>query len=120
MLLKITNEQDFYMIARNFYNNSEGNTECQFEKDIRLINSLKGQFKKYSNAPDTCDLRLMLNYYIVLSNVFGLAVDVMLRYRIPQEYHSYLAVLPSITKGKKEDPNCFSYELYNNFKEMLQ
>lgn len=118
MLLKITNEQDFYIIARNFYNNSEGNTESQFEKDIRIINSLKGLFKKYNNDPSSCDLRLMLNQYIILSNVFGIAVDVMLRYRIPQEYHSYLAVLPTVVKGKKEDPNCFSYELYNDFKEM--
>lgn len=119
-MLKIKNEQDFYLIARNFYNNSEGNTEYQFEQDIRLINSLKNQLKKYHNDPYACDLRCMLNTYIILSNIFGVAIDVMLRYRIPQEYHSYLSVLPKITKGKIEDKNCFSYELYRKFKEILQ
>lgn len=118
MLLKISNEQEFYLIARNFYNNGEGNTEAQFEKDLRLISSLKGQLKKYSNNPEGCDLRLMLNQYITLNNVFGIAADIMLRFRVPPELHTYLAVLPKITKGKKEDPNCFSYELYYDFKEM--
>ena len=119
MLLSITSEQDFYLIARNFYNNGQGNTEEQFKQDLRIISSLKTQLKKYYVNPAECDLRLLLNYYIVLSNVFGIAVDVMLRYRVPQHLHPYLAVLPVLIKDKAIDYNCFSEELYNDFKSKL-
>ena len=118
MLLKITNEQDFYLIARNFYNNGQGNTEDQFRQDLRLISSLKSQLKKYQTGSGY-DLRLMLNNYIILSNVFGIAVDVMLRFRVPQQLHPYLAVFPVLLKGKLKDPDCFSIDLYNEFKVML-
>ena len=119
MLLTIANEQEFYLIARNFYNNGQGNTEEQFRQDIRIISSLKNQLKKYHIAPEECDLRLLLNNYIILSNVFGIAADVMLRFRIPQDLHQYLAVLPVLIKDKPIDDNCFSHDLYNDFKSKL-
>ena len=118
MLMTIKNEQDFYLIARNFYNNSAGNTEEQFQRDLRLIGTLKNYLKKYE-LKEEYDLRAILNVYITLTNIFGLATDVILRYRCPANLHPYLAVLSKVMTGKKEDPDVFSYEFYRDFKNNL-
>lgn len=118
MLMTIKNEQDFYLIARNFYNNSAGNTEDQFQRDLRLIGTLKTYLKKYELKEDY-DLRAILNVYITLTNVFGMATDIILRYKCSSNFHPYLAVLSKLMTGKKEDPDVFSYELYQDFQQNL-
>lgn len=118
MLMTIKNEQDFYLIARNFYNNSAGNTEDQFQRDLRLIGTLKTYLKKYEIKEDY-DLRAILNVYITLTNVFGIATDIILRYKCSANFHPYLAVLSKIITGKKEDPDVFSYELYKDFQQNI-
>ena len=118
MLMTIKNEQEFYIIARNFYNNSAGNTEDQFQRDLRLIGTLKTYLKKYEMKEDY-DLRAILNIYITLTNIFGMATEVILRYRCPANFHPYLAVLSKIMTGKQEDPDVFSYEFYREFKNNL-
>ena len=118
MIMSIKNEQDFYLIARNFYNNSAGNTEEQFQRDLRLIGTLKTYLKKYELKEDY-NLRAILNVYITLTNIFGMATDIILRYRCPANYHPYLAVLSKIMNGKQEDPDVFSYELYQDFQKNI-
>lgn len=117
-MITITSDYDFKMIARNFYNNHAGNTEYDFEKDLKLFNTMKNQLLKYISG-EKDNIRIILNTYITLSNVFSIAADVMLRYKMPHHLHPYIAVFPKIFKGKIEDKNCFSYEFYQDVMEIL-
>lgn len=116
--MKITNDYEFISIAKNFYNNGEGNTEVEFEKDLRVFKQLQHQLGKYHRG-ERRNVREIVNYYIILSNLFSLAVDVMLRYKIQQHLHPYIATLQYIFKNRPKDQNCFSEELYNDIKEIL-
>lgn len=115
-MIRIRNENDFLMIARQFYHNNEGNTEQQFQQDLRLIANLKLMIERYIKEDQKFNARLMLNIYIILRNIFGIATDILLRYKLPDNLHPYFNTISFVISGKMFDYSVFD----DNLLKLLQ
>ena len=58
------------MFAMKHYSNPQGDTQTEFNEDMKRFKYIKRLLRKYNDTGDLKE-RLILNHIIVLNNVFG-------------------------------------------------
>lgn len=110
MIFNIESEDDFRLVARSFYNNGSGNREVALKTDLRLITNLQTQISRYLSGGKH-NLNLMLNHFIVLNNVFGVATIPLIKSQLKPTLHTCvdaLARIVGMTNSKE-----YNIDLYN-------
>ena len=92
------------MFAMKHYSNPQGDTQTEFNEDMKRFKYIKRLLRKYHDTGILKE-RLLLNHLIVLHNVFGTTACVtLLLYKIQKEYwsvlKSFLIFLNSITEDE--------------------
>ncbi len=85
-MIEIKTEEDFYLIARTFYSNGQGNLEVDMEADLKRIGNLKYQLGKYKNGGGY-NIRYMFNHFMIIQNVFGPVTMPILQFKCPERFH---------------------------------
>ena len=93
-------EENFLLYAAQNYNNPACTSLHEFHSDLKRFKYIKRLLKRYKKTGVLSE-RLLLNHFILLANVFGVAMVPMLFLRFEQDYWSeiktflvYLNYLP--------------------------
>ena len=78
------------MFAMKHYSNPQGDTQTEFNEDMKRFKYIKRLLRKYDDTGELKE-RLILNHIIVLNNVFGVeACCTLLLYKVDKPYWSTL------------------------------
>lgn len=94
---------EFLVEAKKKYNNQQCIDFEEFYKDLILISTIRKLMKKYLTF-GVINERLILNYIIILGNVFGVKTVVQILYaRIDPESHKTLRTFLKYLQYENED-----------------
>jgi hypothetical protein len=82
-------EADFLHLALHSYSNVQCNTVDEFNSDLERIKIVRRMIVKFKTSGEI-SLRLVLNHFVILFNVFGSAALQLILFRFEKEYHSIL------------------------------
>ena len=90
------------MFAMKHYSNPQGDTQSEFNEDMKRFKYIKRLLRKYDDTGDLKE-RLILNHIIVLNNVFGAeACSTLLLFKLEKNlweyikpFMEYLNIIPS-------------------------
>ena len=84
----IRNDSEYIRLTLHAYDNPSLVSLEDFEEDLARVSTIIGLWKRYKKDTEKfASLRLILNHYIVLNNVFGSSLlSDMLDYKIPSEH----------------------------------
>ena len=126
MLFDHLNEDNFLLFAIKNYENPQAVTKEDFDKDLNHFKYIKRLLKRYKNTGQL-KTHLLLNYFIILYNIFGEAATPMLFFKIEQElwpsmktFVMFLGRLPDYPKSSIHDVQVDLYclqELYKIYNE---
>lgn len=109
------------MFAMKHYSNPQGDTQTEFNEDMKRFKYIKRLLRKYDDTGDLKE-RLILNHIIVLNNVFGNeASATLLLFKIEQEYWAILKTFLVFLNTIKDEelPNVqISKNLLNNLEKI--
>ena len=81
MLFSELNEKNFLLFAIKNYENPQGVTREDFDRDLNHFKYINRLLKRYKNNGDLKS-HLLINHFIILYNIFGDATTPMLFYKI--------------------------------------
>lgn len=110
MIFNELTEDNFLLFAIKNYENPQGVTKDDFEKDLNHFKYIKRLLKKYKKS-GTLKLHLLLNHFIILYNIFGEAATPMLFFKIDKELWSCLKTFIVFLNKLPEYPKCYIHEL---------
>lgn len=103
------NEDNYILFAIKHYENPQSVTKEDFFDDLKKFKFIKKIFKKYKNDSKV-NVKLLINHFLILYNVFGEATTPLLFYKIEPDYWSlikttivYLGRFPEYPKTKLHD-----------------
>ena len=103
------NESNYILFAIKHYENPHSVTKEDFFDDLKKFKFIKKIFKKYKNDSKV-NVKLLINHFLILYNVFGEATTPLLFYKIDSDYWSlikttivYLGRFPEYPKTKLHD-----------------
>lgn len=82
--MKLT-EENFLLFAMHHYDNPQCQTIEEFNEDLKRFLYIKKLLSRYVKSGELKE-RLILNHLIVLSNLFGDALNSMLYLKVEREY----------------------------------
>jgi len=77
MFFNELNDDNFLLFAIKNYENPQGLTKEDFDKDLNHFKYIKRLLKRYKNKGEL-KVNLLLNHFIILYNIFGEATTPML------------------------------------------
>lgn len=83
----IESDNEFMDRAMKAYENIQCISLDEFKKDLYRIITIRKCLIKYKEDTNELNLRLLLNQFIILFNVFGHTSFYLLKYKIPSEYY---------------------------------
>ena len=84
------NKDNFYLFAAANYVNPQCPTKEELDNDLIRYTSINVLFRRYTES-SSINVRLILNHFIILHNVFGIeACNIISFYKIQRAYHSQL------------------------------
>jgi hypothetical protein len=110
MIFNELTEDNFLLFAIKNYQNPQGVTKDDFEKDLNHFKYVKRLLKKYKKS-GILKLHLLLNHFIILYNIFGEATTPMLFFKVDQEYWSSLKTIVQFLNRLPEYPRCHIHEI---------
>jgi hypothetical protein len=110
MIFNELTEDNFLLFAIKNYQNPQGVTKDDFEKDLNHFKYVKRLLKKYKKS-GILKLHLLLNHFIILYNIFGEATTPMLFFKVDQEYWSPLRTIVEFLNRLPEYPRCYIHEI---------
>lgn len=110
MIFNELTEDNFLLFAIKNYQNPQGVTKDDFEKDLNHFKYVKRLLKKYKKS-GVLKLHLLLNHIIILYNIFGEATTPMLFFKVDQEYWSPLRTIVEFLNRLPEYPRCYIHEI---------
>lgn len=103
------NEDNYILFAIKHYENPQSVTKEDFFDDLKRFKLIKKLLKKYV-SDNKVNIRLLINHFILLYNVFGEATTPLLFYKIESNYWSlvktliiYLGRFPEYPKTELHD-----------------
>lgn len=110
MLFNELNEENFLLFAIKNYNNPQGLTEEDFNKDLNHFRYIKRHLGKYT-ASGELKIHLLLKHFIILYNIFGEATTPMLFFKVDRELWSSLKTFVVFLNRLPEYPVCYIHEI---------
>lgn len=83
------NEDNYIMFAIKHYENPQSVTKEDFYEDLKRFKLVKKLFKKYT-SDSRLNVKLLINHFLILYNVFGEATTPLLFYKIDCSYWSLI------------------------------
>jgi hypothetical protein len=103
------NEDNYILFAIKHYENPHSVTKEDFFDDLKKFKLIKKIFKKYI-SDGKINIKLLINHFLILYNVFGEATTPLLFYKIDPEYWNlikttiiYLGRFPEYPKTELHD-----------------
>jgi hypothetical protein len=103
-------EDNFLLFAIKNYQNPQGVTKDDFERDLNHFKYIKRLLKKYKKT-GVLKLHLILNHFIVLYNIFGDAATPMLFFKIDSFLWSPLKTFIIFLNKLPEFPKCYIHDI---------
>lgn len=82
-------EPEFFQLALSSYKNVQCHSIEEFEDDLSRISLIRKRITIYQNEGEICS-RLILNYLIILYNVFGDSATKLILHKTNQEQYPVL------------------------------
>lgn len=99
----IRDESSYIQSAMHAYQNVQCVSLEEFNDDLTRIITIKKAITRYKNG-DTLNVRLILNQFIILFNVFGFTAFDMIKYKLdPSQYPVAFAFLAAINRLPSRD-----------------
>ena len=87
-------DENFLAMAMAAHRNLRHTTEEEFNRDLKIISSVARLLRRYSQSPEACNIRLLLNHTITLCNVFDIrSVVDLLFFRVDSSDHPQLKTI---------------------------
>lgn len=110
MILSELNEDNFLLFAIKNYENPQGVTKEDFDKDLNHFKYIKRLLKRYKNTGDL-KVNLLLNHFIILYNIFGEATTPMLFYKLDVDLWPTMKTFIVFLNRLPEFPHCQIHDL---------
>jgi hypothetical protein len=110
MIFNELTEDNFLLFAIKNYQNPQGVTKDDFDKDLNHFKYIKRLIKKYKKTGDL-RLHLILNHFIILYNIFGEAATPMLFFKIDYEHWSTLKTFIVFLNKLPPYPICYIHHI---------
>ena len=110
MIFNELSEHNFILFAIKNYQNPQGVTKEDFDKDLNHFKYIKRLLKKYKKT-GILKLHLILNHFIILYNIFGEATTPMLFFKIDKELWESLKTFIVFLNKLPEYPKCYIHEI---------
>jgi hypothetical protein len=110
MIFNELSEDNFLLFAIKNYQNPQGVTKDDFDKDLNHFKYIKRLIKKYKKTGDL-KLHLILNHFIILYNIFGEATTPMLFFKIDSEHWSTLKTFIVFLNKLPLYPVCYIHHI---------
>ena len=110
MIFNELSEKNFILFAIKNYQNPQGVTKEDFDKDLNHFKYIKRLLKKYKKT-GILKLHLILNHFIILYNIFGEAATPMLFFKIDKELWESLKTFIVFLNKLPEYPKCYIHEI---------
>lgn len=110
MIFNEITEDNFLLFAIKNYQNAQGLTQDDFEKDLNHFKYIKRLLKKYKKSGQI-KLHLILNHFIIVYNIFGDAATPMLFFKIDAELWPQLKTFVVFLNKLPEYPKCYIHEV---------
>jgi hypothetical protein len=110
MIFNELNEDNFLLFAIKNYQNPQGVTKEDFDKDLKHINYIKRLLRKYKKK-GVLKLHLIINHFIILYNIFGEAATPMLFYKVDSEFWSSLKTFVVFLNRLPDYPKCYIHDI---------
>jgi hypothetical protein len=81
------NENNYILFAIKHYYNPQASTKEDFYDDLKRFKLIKKLLKKY-HSDNKLNIKLLINHFLILYNVFGEAATPLLFYNIDNNYWS--------------------------------
>ena len=101
-------EQNFKLIAEQFYDNPQCFSFCEFDQDLKRFGTVSRMFDK-GHIDDKERCRNLLNNIIIINNTFGSFTPYGLFYKIDEKHWAQLKTFLSFLKIMPT--NCQQYQL---------
>ena len=103
-MVKLT-EKNYIGIAMHYYDNIQCNTINEFESDLYRILCIKKIIDKYLFSGNV-NIRLLLNHFILLHNVFDGIASELLKLKLEEKYYSIVkSILVYLSYIESDDWN---------------
>lgn len=81
------NEDNYILFAIKHYDNPQSSTKEDFYDDLKRFKLIKKLLKKYY-SDNKLNIKLLINHFLILYNIFGEATTPLLFYNIDSNYWS--------------------------------
>jgi hypothetical protein len=81
------NENNYILFAIKHYDNPQSSTKEDFYDDLKRFKLIKKLLKKY-HSDSKLNIKLLINHFLILYNIFGEAATPLLFYNIDSNYWS--------------------------------
>lgn len=98
----IKDNQSYMSCAMRNYQNPQCVSLDEFNEDLNRIITIKKAITRYKNGEEF-NIRLMLNQFVIIFNVFGASAYDMLMYKIDKELHP---IMLAFVAGLNRLPEC--------------
>jgi hypothetical protein len=103
-------DDNFLLFAIKNYQNPQGVTKDDFERDLNHFKYIKRLLKKYKKT-GVLKLHLIINHFIVLYNIFGDATTPMLFFKIDSYLWSPLKTFIMFLNKLPDFPKCYIHDI---------
>ena len=110
MIFSELTEENFLLFAIKHYENPQGVTKEDFDKDLQHFKYIKRLLKKYKNSGEL-KAHLLLNHFIILYNIFGDAATPMLFFKIEKDLWSTIKTFIIFLNKLPETPKCYVHDV---------
>jgi hypothetical protein len=110
MIFNELNDENFLLFAIKNYENPQGLTKDDFEKDLNHLKYIKRLLKRYKNTGDL-KINLILNHFIILYNIFGDATTSMLFYKLERDLWPTMKTFIVFLNKLPDFPHCMIHDI---------
>lgn len=104
------NDGNFLLFAIKNYENPQGITKEDFDKDLNHFKYVKRLLKRYKNTGDL-KITLLLNHFIILYNIFGDATTSMLFYKLEKDLWPTMKTFVVFLNKLPDYPHCMIHDI---------
>lgn len=98
----IKDDSSYIQQAMRAYQNAQCVSLTEFNEDLLRIITIKKTITRYKNG-DSINVRLLLNQFIILTNVFGSSTYYMVKYKLDECQHSVAFAFLSVLNRLPEE-----------------
>ena len=110
MIFSELTEKNFLLFAIKNYQNPQGLTKDDFDKDLNHFKYVKRLLKRYKKT-GVLKLHLLLNHFIIIYNIFGEAATPMLFFKIEREHWPALKTFIVFLNKLPTYPHCEIHQI---------